>query len=66
MSLIWFHRVLIATAILFFLAFGAVRVADYLAAGAVLDLVLGVGSCAAGVALAVYLQRLRRFLKLPD
>lgn len=66
MSLIWFHRVLIAAAIIFFLGFGVASIADYLDTRASADLLLGVVSCAAGVALAFYLQRLRRFLNLPD
>ncbi|MGH7482661.1 MAG: hypothetical protein ACRELV_10945 [Longimicrobiales bacterium] len=66
MSLIWFHRVLIGTAIVFFLVFGGVRVAAFLETGATSDLLLGLVSCAAGIALAFYLQRLRRFLGLPD
>lgn len=65
MDLIWFHRVLIAAAILFFGGFGLWELALYRAGGSTPTLLLGVGSITAAVLLAVYLRRLRRILKLP-
>jgi hypothetical protein len=65
MDLIWFHRVLIAAAILFFGAFGLWELALYRAGGTTSTLLLGIGSMTAAVLLAVYLRRLRRILKLP-
>jgi hypothetical protein len=65
MDLIWFHRVLIAAAILFFGAFGLWELALYRAGGSAANLLLGVGSLTATALLAVYLRRLRRILKLP-
>jgi len=63
-SLIPFHKVLIATAIVFCLGFSAYEAAAFLRAREPLALVLAVGFAAAGVALAFYLRHLRRFLKL--
>ncbi|MFQ5678664.1 MAG: hypothetical protein ACE5HP_04325 [Gemmatimonadota bacterium] len=62
MSLIGFHRVLIGTAILFCLGFGAWAGAAFLDAGATLDLVLAILFGLAAVSLSYYLLRLDRFL----
>ena len=64
MHLIWFHRVLIGTAILFFLGFGGWELANYRNNGEATALALAIGSILIAVALAIYLKRLRRILKL--
>lgn len=66
MHLIWFHRVLIGAAIIFFAGFGVWELAAFRVAGDSLPLILAIGSFAAAVGLAVYLSRLKRILKLPD
>jgi len=66
MHLVWFHRVLIAAAILFFAAFGISRIVAFATDGTLASLLLGGGSIVAAVALTAYLRRLRRFLRLPD
>lgn len=66
MHLVWFHRVLIAAAILFFAVFGISRIVAFAADGTLASLLLGGGSIVAAVALTAYLRRLRRFLRLPD
>ena len=67
MSLVSFHRFLIATAILFCLGFGAWEVRSWVlgdaGAGA---LVLGALFGVLGAGLAVYLARLRSILKLEE
>jgi hypothetical protein len=65
MHLIWFHRVLIGAAIVFFAGFGVWEIAAFRAAGGAMPLILAVGSFTAAVALGVYLSRLKRILKLP-
>ena len=64
MHLIWFHRVLIAAAILFFLAFGAWELARYRDGGGTAALLIAIASIAAAIGLAIYLKRLKRILKL--
>jgi hypothetical protein len=65
MHLIWFHRVLIGTAIAFFAAYAAWEVAAYQRHGTTTSLLLGAVSFCAAVLLFLYLRRLRRFLNLP-
>lgn len=62
MSLVGFHRVLIACAILFCLWVGLRWATAFTRSGASLDLVLAIGFGAAAVGLAWYLARLKRFL----
>lgn len=62
MSLIGFHRVLIATAILFCLGFAGLTGASFFREGGVGSAVLAVGFVAAGLALATYLRHLNRVL----
>ncbi|HUF51781.1 MAG TPA: hypothetical protein VMN60_13225 [Longimicrobiales bacterium] len=66
MNLIGFHRVLIGTAILFFVGYGAWELASFLRDRDTASLLLGLGSLAAAVLLFLYLRRLRQFLNLPD
>lgn len=67
MSLVSFHRFLIATAILFCLGFGAWEVRAYVVGGAGAGaLALGALFGLLGAALGLYLLRLRSFLKLED
>ncbi|MBX6362254.1 MAG: hypothetical protein IRZ00_00170 [Gemmatimonadetes bacterium] len=65
MSLVPFHRVLIASAIAFFLAFAVWEVRAFLADRAAASLVAAAASAVVALLLAVYLRRLRSFLKLP-
>ena len=64
MHLIWFHRVLIGAAILFFVGFGVWELTR--SAGGSNTVVLGVASLLVAIALGIYLYRLKRILKLPD
>jgi hypothetical protein len=66
MSLIQFHRVLIATAIVFCGGFAAWELRAYLGNGEILALLLAIGFAAAALALLYYLRHLSRFLRLPD
>jgi len=66
MHLIWFHRVLIAAAILFFAAFGATRILVFAATGSAASLLIGSASIAASIGLTIYLRRLGRILRLPE
>lgn len=66
MSLIHFHRVLIATAIIFCGGFAAWELRAYLANGEMLALLLAVAFAAAALGLAYYLRHLSRFLGLPE
>lgn len=65
MHLVWFHRILIGAAILFFAAFGISRIVAYAADGSLASLLIGIASIAAALGLSVYLRRLRQFLRLP-
>jgi hypothetical protein len=62
MSLIGFHRVLIATAILFCLGFAGLTGASFLQDGGTGSLVLAVVFLGAGLGLAYYLRHLNRML----
>ena len=62
--MIHFHRVLIATAIVFCAGFALRSVAAWQARGDTLSLVLSVGFLLATAALGYYLMHLRRFLRL--
>ena len=64
MHLIWFHRVLIGAAVIFFLAFSAWEFSSFLKGGGGLALALAGGSLMVGAGLTVYLVRLRQILKL--
>jgi hypothetical protein len=57
-----FHRLLIATAILFCIGFAAWAFAAFRATGGALQLVLGILFAIAGIGLAYYLKNLNRFL----
>lgn len=65
MSLVPFHRVLIASSIAFFLAFAVWEFRAFLDDGAATSLAAAAAAAAAALLLAVYLRRLRSFLKLP-
>lgn len=65
MSLLPFHRVLIATAIVFCAGFSALELFAYARSGGTLELVLGLAFAIAAGALIVYLWHLRRILRLP-
>jgi hypothetical protein len=66
MQLIWFHRVLIGVAIVFFGGFGVWELLAYNSNRDSTALVLGLVSIVVAVALFIYLLRLKRILKLPD
>ncbi|MGH7475814.1 MAG: hypothetical protein ACRELD_05970 [Longimicrobiales bacterium] len=66
MSLVWFHRLLIGTAILFCAGYAVREALIYQRTAATGSLLLAIAFAAAAVGLAVYLRRLRRFLKLPE
>lgn len=66
MQLIWFHRVLIGVAIVFFAGFGVWELLGYRTDGDMTSLFSGLISLAVAVILLVYLRRLRRILKLPE
>jgi hypothetical protein len=57
-----FHRLLIATAILFCIGFAVWALAAYRATGGSLQLALGIIFAIAGLALGYYLKNLNRFL----
>lgn len=63
-SLIPFHKVLIATAIVFCLGFSAYEAVAFVRTREPLAFGLAAGFAAAGVALAFYLRHLRRWLRL--
>ena len=62
MSLVSFHRGLIAVAIVFCIGYGIWELAAFGRTGSDTSLLVGVVFIILGVALAVYLSRLRRFL----
>ena len=64
MQLIWFHRVLIGAAVIFFLGFAAWEFANYRDGGGSTALFLSIGSLVAAVVLGIYLKRLKSILKL--
>jgi hypothetical protein len=64
LSLIAFHKVLIATAILFSLGLAAWALSNFATSGDIANLLLAVGSGMSALVLIVYLRHLRRFLKL--
>jgi uncharacterized membrane protein len=66
MSLIHFHRFLIASAIVFCLGFAAWVYLAYTRTGGFWSLVLAAVFVLAGIALGYYLVRLRDFVKLPS
>jgi multisubunit Na+/H+ antiporter MnhG subunit len=66
MQLIWFHRVLIGAAIVFFAGFGVWELLGYNSNRDSTALVLGLVSIVVAVALLIYLLRLKRILKLPE
>lgn len=66
MSLIDFHRLLIATGILFCSGFGGWQLVAYLRDGGGGHLAVGVASAVAAVALGVYLALLGRILGRRD
>lgn len=66
MSLVGFHRVLITTAILFCLAFGAWQAEGFTEGGGWLSLLLAALFGASGIGLLVYLLYLDRFLGRQD
>lgn len=65
MSLVPFHRVLIASAIVFCAGFSALELISYSCRGGTLELVLGLAFAAAAGLLIIYLWHLRRILGLP-
>lgn len=65
MSLIAFHRVLIACGIIFCAGFSAWELLAFTRQGRTSDLVLGLGFALASGALTMYLLFLRRILRLP-
>ncbi|MBI4545605.1 MAG: hypothetical protein HY703_10440 [Gemmatimonadetes bacterium] len=64
-SLIPFHRVLIASAIIFCFGFGVWELFAYMREGEPAQLLFGLIAAVAGTLLALYLWKLRRILKLP-
>lgn len=66
MQLIWFHRVLIGVAVVFFGGFGVWELLAYNSNRDSTALVMGLVSLVVAVALFIYLMRLKRILKLPD
>ena len=62
MSLVAFHRFLIATGIVFCFGFGAWEARAYVENGGTLALLLAVTFAVLGIALTLYLRRLNRFL----
>lgn len=63
MSLIAFHKLLIATAILFCAMFAAWQGVVFVRTGSLLGIALAIAFALAAAALAYYLANLRRFLK---
>ena len=66
MSLIGFHRVLIACGIIFCAGFSAWELLAFTRTDRTSDLLLGLGFALASGALTMYLLFLRRILRLPD
>jgi ABC-type maltose transport system permease subunit len=66
LNLIWFHRLLIACAVLFCASFAAFEFSRYRADGGAAKLVLALIFAVLAVALFWYVRNLRRFLKLPE
>lgn len=66
MSLIHFHRFLIASAIAFCLGFAGWEFLAYTRGGGAVALVIAVAFAVAAVFLSVYLWHLRRILRLPQ
>lgn len=66
MSLIGFHRFLIASAILFCFGFAGWELYAFSHSGATRELVLGAVFIVLGILLSFYLRRLKRFLNLPE
>lgn len=64
MSLLPFHRLLIAVAIIFCAGFAAWALRAFLEDGRIVDLALSIAFAAATVALGYYLRHLKRFLGL--
>jgi hypothetical protein len=64
-SLIWFHRFLIACAVAFCLGFAVWEYVAFQRDGNVWVAVLAALFALAGIGLVYYLSRLRAFLKLP-
>lgn len=60
--MIFFHRVLIATAIVFCLGLAVWMIAAFRSDGLLLSLVLGISFGVAALALSYYLKHLERFL----
>lgn len=65
MSLIGFHRVLIACAIVFCAGFSAWELLAFARSGRTVDLVMGLAFALASGVLTTYLVFLRRILRLP-
>lgn len=65
-SLVQFHRVLIASGILFCAGFSAWELLRWRDSGAMLDLALGLAFALGAGLLLLYLLQLRRVLNLPD
>jgi hypothetical protein len=61
--MIFFHRFLIATAILFSIGFAGWAFAQFRSAGGATPLVLAIAFAVIAVALIVYLKNLKRFLR---
>jgi hypothetical protein len=66
MGLIRFHRVLIASAIVFCAGFSAWQLLAFSRSGSSAELILGLAFAAAAGGLGVYLAHLRRVLRLPS
>jgi hypothetical protein len=64
MSLLPFHRFLIAVAIIFCAGFAAWELRAFLSDGRILDLVLAIAFVAVAAAFGYYLRHLKRFLGL--
>ncbi len=65
MSLIGFHRFLIATGIIFCLGFAIWELASYRATGSLWAVVIGISFGLAALGMGYYLRHLNRFLGLP-
>jgi uncharacterized membrane protein len=66
MSLIQFHRVLIAAGILFCAGFAAWELRAFLENRELVTLLVSIAFAAAALALGYYLHHLSRFLRLPE
>ena len=64
MQLIWFHRVLIGAAVIFFLGFAVWEFVNYRDGAGSTALYLSMGSFVAALVLGFYLKRLKSILKL--